>query len=362
MTYIQAHKLTFLEMINSDTPVINHKGIMIGGPNRKAYDDKVKWSAWQKAVQHACREVGAVPPNVMSYFQDTKHLSSPPKKGDVNIMQNGPIEDALILKEVRICAALPPDTAPYTEGGVFEMPKNKLVSKPPRFTWSYSQLSSFLNCPCAWAAQKYYKTAPYVESEAMRIGNVVHKALENAVIGKASASELKLIKDWNADKYVRVLEQMRSQGAQVYAEKELCFDNKLRFSSWWANDTVWFRGKADIIVIKDNKLTVWDYKTGKVTDDQLQLRMMCAFAALYYPEVDIFDGKLLFLRHDQIGGLKEPLKRSDMKPILAEVISIVRRMEAAWESECFPAKKSGLCRPNGKGYAGCQNKACPHAE
>lgn len=331
---ILAHTLTYPELAKAKEGVMNLQGVMIGGPDRKTDDPRNMWLNWQRAVQDAARKPGVVPKNVMEYFQATKHLTKPPASGDLAITQDRPINPTLIIEEPEIIMS-----KPFT---------------PPRFTWSYTSMNEFLTCPAQWAAEKYYKTVPYVESEAMRWGNVVHKALENAVLGKATPMDAKVISDGGYAKYIQALEKAKAGGAEIHVEKEMCFTDKLKFCGWWDNNIVWYRGKADVLIINGNKLTVWDYKTGAVKPDLLQLRMMCAFAALYFPQVEIFDGKLLFLAHDKIEGLEKPLLRTDLKPILAEVLGVVRRMEAAWESQNFPCKKNGLCR----NY--CAHTECPH--
>ena len=330
---LYAHQMTFPKMLASKEPVINQAGIMIGGPDRKSIDEWSRWVLWQKAVVKAGEVPDVVPPEVMVFFQKTKGFTHPPRTEDLNH-----VEDAVIVKKELL-----------------------VVPKSFRLTWSWTALSLFLRCPCCWAAKYFYKTMVEPETEAMRWGNVVHKALENAADGKATAVELKIIDDLGAEKYVQALSQARASGAQVLVEKEMCFDNKMKFSSWKAFDTVWVRAKADVIVFKGNKLTVWDYKTGAVKPEVRQLELMCAFAALYFPQAEVFDGKLIFLKHNKIEGLPTPLTRADLKPILQSVFADVRHMQEAVAAESFPARKSGLCRPNGKGYMGCANKGCPHA-
>lgn len=338
MNFIQAYKLTFLEMLNSDTPVIDHKGVMIGGPNRKTDDDIVKWSAWQKAVQHACREVGAVPPNVIIYFQATKHLSSPPKKGDVNIMQNGPIEDALIVTN-----------------------KPAPVFKPPRFTWSYTSMQEYLTCPAQWAAKRYYKTIVDVPGEAMSVGNIIHETAEHYLKSKIGQTyDQSKISSMYLPSVQRYCDALVASGAELHVEKEMCFTSKLKPCGWRDWDDVWVRSKGDVLAKKCNKLSILDWKSGKFKEDFLQLKIFAVFAALTpgFEDVQEFDPKFIFLKETDpqknILRLPQPLLRSELKDELTKIIQIVRRMEAAWESACFPAKKNGLCRQ------WCNHTGCPH--
>ena len=82
---------------------------------------------------------------------------------------------------------------------------------------------------------------------------------------------------------------------------------------------------------------------------------MCAFAALYFPQAQTFDGKLLFLKHDRVEPcFEKPITRAELKPILKDTLAQVARMQQAVDCETFVAKKSGLCR----NYCGVTT--CPH--
>ena len=335
---LMAHMLTFPELLNAKEGVVNPQGIMISGPDRKFDDEGTKFRAWQKAIQYASLNIGVVPPHVMTYFQKTKHLSRPPKAGYLNIIQSGPIEDALIVE---------PETL---------MPK---LFKIPRFTWSWSQYSSFMTCPAKWMAEKYFKIIPYVESEAMRTGNMMHETAEHFVkqqIGethqqsKIHSQYLPMVR-----KYCDVLINAHKAGAQVFVEREMCVTNTFKQCGWWDNDTVWYRGKADAMILKGDKLVVWDYKSGKLKPELEQLKLMCAFGALFYPEAQVFDGKLIFTAHDKVVGFDKTLTRAELRPVITDVIANVRRMEATWELGEGPARKCGLCK------AYCGNFNCPHS-
>lgn len=331
-----AHELTYKEIIESEVAVMTPGGHMIGGPDRRFEDQGVTFRAWQKVIQAASKNLGVVPPHVQDYFQQTKHLTKPPASGDLAINRDRPINPSLIIEEALL-------TKQFV---------------PPRFTWSWSQYSSFLTCPAKWMAEKYFKTIPYVESEAMRMGNMIHATAEHYVKSKIGQqfkqSEIRSQYLPQVQKYCDTLVAAHNAGAQVHIEKEMCVTNQFKQCGWWDNDIVWYRGKADVLVLKDTKLVVWDYKSGAVKPEFMQLKMMCAFGALFFPEAELFDGKLIFTKHGEIKGLDKPMTRAELKPILQEVIANVRRMEDCWAQGEGQARKNGLCRSY------CGNKACAH--
>jgi len=114
-----------------------------------------------------------------------------------------------------------------------------------------------------------------------------------------------------------------------------------------------------VLAKKAVRLSIVDWKTGKFKEDFLQLKLFAVLAALTpgYEDVTEFDPKFIFTKEaapKNILRLPEPIKRTELKPVLAEILGVVRRMEQSWQNENFPEKKNGLC----KQY--CANKECAH--
>ncbi len=330
-----AHELTFKEMHESKVPVINTQGVMVGGPDRKMIDDWSKWVAWQKAVQKASNAPGLVPPHVMAYFQATKHLSHPPQEGDNNIMQDAPLDPALI-----------PVARAFT---------------PPRFTWSYTSMQEFLTCPAAWAAKRYFKTAKDVETEAMIWGTRVHETAEHYMkraVGqpydeKRIDPACLLVVQKYCDFFI-------ASGAELFIEHEMCFTKDLKPCGWRDWDTVWMRGKGDVLALKGEKILISDWKTGKIKNDFLQLKLFAVFTALQpqFKDAQEFDPRFIYVKEPDpakaVVKLDKPIKRSELLAELKKILAIVGQMETSWQNENFPCTKNGLCRQY------CANLACPH--
>ena len=125
----------------------------------------------------------------------------------------------------------------------------------PKFTWSYSALSDFENCPLSYAHKRYYKTYPTVETEAMRHGIRVHEALELYGLGEEQPeTELDLIKN-----YTKYIDAMKSKGGKFYAECQVALTDKLKLTQWFAPDA-WARGVFDVALKNGRKLRVYDWK------------------------------------------------------------------------------------------------------
>lgn len=367
-----AHLLTFPEFINHlGMIVIDLQGNMIGGPDRKFDTPAEKWAAWQKAVQRASAKPGQVPERVMEFFQKTKHLSRPPKPSDLGILGTEPIEEALIVKSAE--SKLIVDISDQKEDLIedfedLEQPEELTnmfttlsPARPPRFTWSYTALQEFITCPASWAAKRYYKLFKEGETEAMRVGNLIHATAEHylrrALDMTFKESEISPVYLPMVQKYCDAL---LASGAEIEPEKEICFTSTFKPCGWKDWDDVWVRSKVDVTAKKGLRLSILDWKSGKFKEDFLQLKMFAVFCALTpgFEDIQEFDPKFIFLKETDpkksILRLAQPIQRSELKGILQEIMVIVRRMEEAWANENFPCRRNGLCRQY------CLNHLCPH--
>jgi len=239
---IYAHQITFQQLQASKEAVCDLQGRMIGGPDTKMESDWTKWVLWQKAIQKA--PVGSVPPDVMAYFQKTKGLTKVPTRIDV--------EDAILIT---------PAPPPYNiESQGLQMTQAKPFT-PPRFTWSYTSMAEFLTCPAQWAAKRYFKTIKDVESEAMRVGNMIHETAEHYLKSKIGQTfKPSSIHTQYLPVVQKYCDALVASGAELHVEREMCFDKQMKVSAWKAWDTVWVRSKADVLARKDQRLSIVDWK------------------------------------------------------------------------------------------------------
>lgn len=211
-----------------------------------------------------------------------------------------------------------------------------LNAKNKPFTWSYSALNDYQNCPSRYAHARFYCDTPFVESEAIIWGNRVHSAAELTLKGKDH-------KDPEAftpvEPYVTA---MQSSGHAVEAELTLTLTDAMLSTTWFAEDA-WLRAKIDVVVTTDTTVNIYDWKTGKtIRDSPDQLNLNAAMLSVVRPEIELFNGKYIWTAHQQITGIK-PIPKKEIKNIWSENFRVVERMQAAWDQENFPARPSGLC-------------------
>lgn len=348
------HMLTFPEVLASKKPVSDACGYLVAGPDRRganALHPSKLWLVWKRDVEAAGMKS---PVPVREWLARTRHLTHPPKGDDLNIYSSaGPS-----IFEAEIISGGDVIDLDLNTPAVPANPCSGKLANPPHFATSFSGMEEFLQCPYKWAAAKYYKVVPYEESEAAAWGNRVHKTAENYLLNAldggtrpVEADCLPLVKKY-CDFFL-------ASGAALHVEKEMCFTKDIKICGWKDWNTVWFRGKGDLLAIKNRKLTVADWKSGKTKDDLFQIEVMIAMADLYFGDLfDEADGKLIFVKEADpkkaLVGLPKPVTKADIPKIWEKIFAITRRMEEAWETANFRMQTNGLC----KNY--CGNIYCIH--
>jgi hypothetical protein len=158
-----------------------------------------------------------------------------------------------------------------------------------KYTWSYSSINLFQQCP-----QKYYRLRikkDIVEppQEHLLYGTAVHTAAEEYVRdGTPIPAKYAFIKE-QLDALVKI------KGAK-YCEYEMGLNKNLQPCEFKAED-VWWRGIADLIIINGSKCFLVDYKTSKSSKyaDTKQLELLSLAIFKHFPQVKKIKAGLLFL-------------------------------------------------------------------
>jgi CRISPR/Cas system-associated exonuclease Cas4 (RecB family) len=212
--------------------------------------------------------------------------------------------------------------------------------------WSYSRLNSYETCPKKFWHTALKKDVFEAESDAMRYGKKVHKALEVRVSNdKPLPLELRYL-----EPYARRL--AKANGTKL-TEQQLAIDRKFKPCSWFAKNT-WCRAILDLAIVNKSHAVVFDYKTGKITDDFTQLRLAGALLMLHMPELETLDLSYLWTKDKQLTKYEDQFTRDSIKKVITELMPRIKRYEEAHHNDSFPARPSGLCKRH------CPVKQCPH--
>jgi hypothetical protein len=212
------------------------------------------------------------------------------------------------------------------------------------FTWSYSSLKQYQNCPKQYQEIRILKNYIVKENEAMMYGKEVHEALELYVKeGKELAKNYQRFKQFvdplikiKGDKYPEY------KMALTYTKEPCDFDS----------DNRWVRGIADLLIVDGTHAFVVDYKTGsKKYPDPKQLRLMSLMVFTLFPDVQKVKGALFFILKNSI--VEETYFRKDMDKSWAMFDQSLKRLENSYDNDVWEANPTPLC-----GW--CSVDSCDH--
>lgn len=197
--------------------------------------------------------------------------------------------------------------------------------------WSYSSLTAFETCPRQYKLLKIDKVVPFKETEAIKHGNEVHKALELRLKDKVPLPEKYM-------QYESIAAKLDKPG--VFVEQELALTRNLVPCGWW-DKSCWTRGKIDVGVKNGGAVLLGDYKTGKVKPESSQLEL---FAAMKMSEdKTITRAKTMFIWLAHGKTTVQDVHRDDVPTIWSNFMARVNRLDNAYQQDKWPAKPSGLC-------------------
>lgn len=203
-----------------------------------------------------------------------------------------------------------------------------------KFAWSYSALTSFETCPRRHKLLRIDKAVTEPQSEHIRHGNEVHKAMELHLKKQQPLPEK--YKD-----YRPYADAVLQQEGKLLVEHKVALNKSFKPTGYFDSD-VWVRGVFDVALIRPSTGKMLDWKTGKPKVDASQLQLFAAMGFASFPYVQKFDTGFVWLGHKKLN--RNEFDKDEAPNIWREFIVRVTRMESAIESDKFPANPSGLCR------------------
>ena len=189
--------------------------------------------------------------------------------------------------------------------------------------WAYSKLTMFERCPKLGRAKYITKELPYVESEAARLGNEVHDALEKFINNAVPLPE-----KWA---WVSEFVPPYEAGDTFVAERWFNFNEHAQPTPGRS----WFTTKIDLLQIEDEDIAwIIDWKTGRPWEDPDQLNIYSTAIKAHYPRVRHWRGMYVWLKERKVGEVHtlSPAKTFD---------GLVERVKAVETGDI--ARKNKLC-------------------
>ena len=201
--------------------------------------------------------------------------------------------------------------------------------------WSYSFLNDLANCPFK-AYRKYVKRdLPKETSPELEEGIRVHKLFEDRINNKVWSDGVPA--GWET--FVTPLITQRAM-----AEKKLGMTQDLRSAPFWddrgTGEQPWGRGKADVLIINPPAAFIVDWKTGKVREDDRELRQLALLVRANYPEVARISGCYVWLKEGRMGVVYD---LSDVNRTYHGTVASMAQAQAYQDAGDWPKIKNPLC-------------------
>jgi hypothetical protein len=202
--------------------------------------------------------------------------------------------------------------------------------------WSYSFLNDLSNCPHK-AMRKYVKRdLPKETSPELEEGIRVHKLFENTINGPKDASWDLPPKWWD---FVKPL-----VGPQTMAEVKLGMTREMNRAPFWddrrTGEQPWGRGKADVLILKPPAAFIVDWKTGKVREDDRELRQLALLVRANYPEVTRISGCYVWLKEGRMGVVYD---LSDVNRTYHGTVASMAQAQGYADANDWPKTPNPLC-------------------
>lgn len=208
--------------------------------------------------------------------------------------------------------------------------------KPTEIAWSHSALSSYEDCPQKYYREKVTKEVPFVETEALKKGNDVHKTLElyvgSDVPLPARHAHFQQAADW-----VKSL-------PKVKVEEQFAFTATLERCEWFDRKRkVWARAKVDVQArFSPEVALVVDYKTGGYWGEDGQAALTALFLFWAYPELQQVNTLWYYLEKDK--KVPNKFSRAQVPDLMDRPMRTLSDISRSYRTGEWPKNPGKGCR------------------
>lgn len=204
------------------------------------------------------------------------------------------------------------------------------------YTWSYSSIDLFKQCPYKYYRLRVVKDIVEPPTEAIMYGKDLHKAAEDYVRdGTPIPNKYDFVKP--------TLDRLLAIKGEKLCEYKMGLRYDLSACGFFDKD-VWWRGVADLVIVKDDKAYVLDYKTGKTakyaTKDQLEILSLAVFK--HFPQVKRVKAGLLFVVSKDF--VKADYDKDHESPGWSKWVERTKELEGAIKNSVWIKKPNFTCR------------------
>ena len=203
------------------------------------------------------------------------------------------------------------------------------------YTWSYSALKQYTNCPKQYQEMRVLKNYTVKETEAIIYGKAVHEALELYVKENKPLPK-------NYLRFKPMVDTLLKIEGDKYPEYEMALIHSKEPCDFHSEDR-WVRGIADLVIVDGDIAYVVDYKTGSNRyPDPKQLRLMSLMMFTHFPDIQRVKGGLLFVMKNSF--ITEEYLRKDMDKSWGMFEQSLKRLDTSYENDTWQANPTPLCK------------------
>ena len=204
------------------------------------------------------------------------------------------------------------------------------------YTWSYSSLSLFMQCPRKYHRLRVVKDIVEPPQEHLLYGSAVHKAAEEYVRdGTPIPEKYGFIQEY--------LDPLKALPGDKLCEHEMGLTKDFE-PCGFRDKNVWFRGIADLLIINGNKARIIDYKTSKSSRyaDKKQLELLSLLTFKHFPQVESIKASLLFLVCKDL--VPAEFKEDQQHDCWQKWVVETNQLESAMITDVWNPKPNFTCR------------------
>jgi CRISPR/Cas system-associated exonuclease Cas4 (RecB family) len=202
------------------------------------------------------------------------------------------------------------------------------------FTWSFSSLKEYVNCPRQYQELKVLKRFEKKATEQMLYGTVVHKVCEDYV---AEGKPL----EKNYQRFKPVLDSLVAIPGTKYPEYQMALTSD-KLPCDFTDKNRWVRGIVDLLIVDGDHAFIVDYKTGSNRyPDPKQLKLMALMTFAHFPEVKVIKAGLLFVMHESF--MSEEYTRDKIPKLWSYFSTDLERLNISYENNIWNPNPTPLC-------------------
>jgi len=212
------------------------------------------------------------------------------------------------------------------------------------FTWSFSSLKEYINCPKKYQEVRILKNYKFIDTPQTIYGKEVHEALELYVRdGKPLAK--------NYMRFKKMVDALIAIPGVKYPEYKMALTKKMGQCDF-DDENRWVRGIADLVIVDGDQAYIIDYKTGSNKyPDPKQLRLMALMAFVCFPKVNKIKAGLLFCMKNSF--VQESYTREDIHKSWKSFQTPLDRLTNSYTFNTWTPNPTPLC-----GW--CPVETCSH--